>query len=60
VDVGVLLLVVGAVLAGSVIVALGAARIGVPSLVAFLAWACCSDQKDLAGSGSATPSWPVR
>ncbi len=35
-DVGELLLVVGAVLAGSVIVALGAARIGVPSLVAFL------------------------
>lgn len=35
-DVGVLLLVVGAILAGSVAVALGAARIGVPSLVAFL------------------------
>lgn len=35
-DVGGLLLLVGAVLAGSVIVALGAARIGVPSLVAFL------------------------
>lgn len=33
---GLLLLVVGAVLAGSVVVALGAARIGVPSLVAFL------------------------
>lgn len=31
-----LLLVVGAILAGSVVVALGAARIGVPSLVAFL------------------------
>lgn len=35
-DVGVLLLVVGAILAGSVLVALAAARIGVPSLVAFL------------------------
>ena len=35
-DVGELLLVVGAILAGSVIVALGAARVGVPSLVAFL------------------------
>ena len=35
-DVGVLLLVVGAILAGSVVVALGAARIGVPALVAFL------------------------
>jgi cell volume regulation protein A len=35
-DAGVLLLVVGAILAFSVIVALGAARIGVPSLVAFL------------------------
>lgn len=35
-DVGQLLLVVGAILAGSVIVALGAARVGVPSLVAFL------------------------
>ncbi len=35
-EVGQLLLVVGAILAGSVIVALGAARVGVPSLVAFL------------------------
>lgn len=33
---GVLLLVVGAILAGGVVMALGAARIGVPSLVAFL------------------------
>jgi cell volume regulation protein A len=32
-----MLLVVGAILAGSILVALGAARIGVPSLVAFLA-----------------------
>lgn len=32
-----MLLVVGAILAGSIIVALGAARVGVPSLVAFLA-----------------------
>ncbi len=32
-----MLLVVGAVLAGSIVVALGAARIGIPSLVAFLA-----------------------
>ncbi len=31
-----MLLVVGAILAGSILVALGAARIGVPSLVAFL------------------------
>jgi potassium/hydrogen antiporter len=31
-----MLLLVGAVLAGSILVALGAARIGVPSLVAFL------------------------
>jgi cell volume regulation protein A len=37
VDVGTLLLLVGAVLAGSILVALGAARVGVPSLVAFLA-----------------------
>ena len=36
-DVGTILLLVGAVLAGSTIVALGAARVGVPSLVAFLA-----------------------
>ena len=32
-----MLLVVGAILAGSILVALGAARVGVPSLVAFLA-----------------------
>ena len=32
-----MLLVVGAILAGSIVVALGAARVGVPSLVAFLA-----------------------
>ena len=31
-----MLLLVGAILAGSILVALGAARIGVPSLVAFL------------------------
>ena len=37
VDVGTLLLLVGAVLAGSLVVALGAVRVGVPSLVAFLA-----------------------
>jgi potassium/hydrogen antiporter len=37
VDVGPLLLAVGAILAGSLVVALGAARVGVPSLVAFLA-----------------------
>jgi cell volume regulation protein A len=37
VDVGTLLLLVGAILAGSLVVALGAARVGVPSLVAFLA-----------------------
>jgi potassium/hydrogen antiporter len=36
-DVGTMLLVVGAILAGSILVALGAARVGVPSLVAFLA-----------------------
>ena len=36
-DVGTLLLLVGAILAGSLVVALGAARVGVPSLVAFLA-----------------------
>ena len=36
-DAGTLLLVVGAILAGSILVALGAARVGVPSLVAFLA-----------------------
>lgn len=36
-DVGTLLLLVGAILAGSLVVALGAVRIGVPSLVAFLA-----------------------
>ena len=36
-DVGPLLLLVGAVLAGSLVVALGAARVGVPTLVAFLA-----------------------
>jgi cell volume regulation protein A len=35
-DVGTMLLVVGAILAGSILVALGAARVGVPSLVAFL------------------------
>ncbi len=35
-DVGVLLLLVGSVLAGSVVVALGAARVGVPALVVFL------------------------
>jgi cell volume regulation protein A len=35
-DVGTLLLVVGAILAGSILIALGAARVGVPSLVAFL------------------------
>ncbi|HET7571035.1 MAG TPA: potassium/proton antiporter [Gaiellaceae bacterium] len=33
---GLLLLVVGAVLAGSAVIAIGAARVGVPSLVAFL------------------------
>jgi cell volume regulation protein A len=37
VDVGTLLLLVGAILAGSLVIALGAARVGVPSLVAFLA-----------------------
>jgi cell volume regulation protein A len=37
VEVGTLLLLVGAILAGSLIVALGAARVGVPTLVAFLA-----------------------
>jgi cell volume regulation protein A len=36
VDVGILLLSVGAVLGGSVLVALGASRVGVPSLVVFL------------------------
>ena len=36
-DAGTVLLVVGAILAGSILVALGAARVGVPSLVAFLA-----------------------
>lgn len=36
-DVGAILFVVGAILAGSTIIALGAARVGVPSLVAFLA-----------------------
>ena len=36
-DVGTVLLLVGAILAGSIVVALGAARVGVPSLVAFLA-----------------------
>jgi cell volume regulation protein A len=36
VDVGTMLLVVGAILAGSILVALGAARVGVPSLVASL------------------------
>lgn len=34
---GTILLLVGAILAGSAVVALGAARVGVPSLVAFLA-----------------------
>jgi cell volume regulation protein A len=37
VDEGLILLIVGGVLAGSIVVALGAARAGVPSLVAFLA-----------------------
>src|SRR5215218_6065658 len=37
VDEGTLLLVVGAILAASILVALGASRTGVPSLVAFLA-----------------------
>ena len=37
VDVGTMLLLVGAILAGSIAVAFGAARVGVPSLVAFLA-----------------------
>jgi cell volume regulation protein A len=37
VDVGEMVLLVGAILAGSILVALGAARIGVPALVAFLA-----------------------
>src|SRR3954468_11275817 len=36
-EVGTMLLLVGAILAGSIVVAFGAARIGVPSLVAFLA-----------------------
>ncbi|MBA2383199.1 MAG: potassium/proton antiporter [Actinobacteria bacterium] len=36
-DEGILLLVVGAILAASILVALGASRTGVPSLVAFLA-----------------------
>ena len=36
-DVGTLLLLVGAILAGSLVVAVGAARVGVPSLVAVLA-----------------------
>jgi potassium/hydrogen antiporter len=35
-EVGTMLLLVGAILAGSIVVAFGAARIGVPSLVAFL------------------------
>jgi cell volume regulation protein A len=37
VEVGTMLLLVGAILAGSIAVAFGAARVGVPSLVAFLA-----------------------
>jgi len=37
VEAGTLLLLVGAILAGSLVVALGAARVGVPSLIAFLA-----------------------
>jgi cell volume regulation protein A len=37
VDEGTILLLVGAILAGSIVVALGASRTGVPSLVAFLA-----------------------
>jgi cell volume regulation protein A len=37
VDEGTMLLLVGAILAGSIVVALGASRTGVPSLVAFLA-----------------------
>jgi cell volume regulation protein A len=37
VEVGTILLLAGAILAGSLVVALGAARVGVPSLVAFLA-----------------------
>jgi cell volume regulation protein A len=36
-DEGLILLVVGAILAGSIVVALGASRAGVPTLVAFLA-----------------------
>jgi hypothetical protein len=43
-----MLLLVGAVLAGSIAVAFGAARVGVPSLVAFLALGM------LAGSSSTT------
>ena len=37
VEVGTMLLLVGAILAGGIAVAFGAARVGVPSLVAFLA-----------------------
>jgi potassium/hydrogen antiporter len=37
VDVGAVFLLVGVILAGSAVVALGAARVGVPALVAFLA-----------------------
>ena len=35
-EAGTVLLLVGAILAGSLVVALGAARVGVPSLIAFL------------------------
>ena len=51
-----MLLVVGAVLAASVVVALGAARTGLPVLVAFLGLGMLLGPTVRAGSSSTTPN----
>ena len=59
-DEGILLLLVGAVLSASILVALGAARTGLPVLVAFLALGMLLGSDGPAGSSSTTPSSRAR
>jgi NhaP-type Na+/H+ and K+/H+ antiporter len=60
VDEGLLLLLVGAILAASIVVALGAARTGLPVLVAFLGLGMLLGSDRLGGSSSTTRSLRVR